>query len=123
MIKYGLGRIGEEQGGGWQYHLTDALGSVRQLADASGSITLAKGYEPYGERLGSAGSGGTMYGYAGEQTDASGLVYLRARFYGNAGLLGQCSRDWTSVTTILRTLQKKRCTDGAPDWKIQLRGP
>ena len=65
---YGLGWIGEEQAGGWQYHLADALGSVRQLADASGSITLAKGYEPYGEGLGSAGSGSTMYGYTGEQT-------------------------------------------------------
>jgi RHS repeat-associated protein len=81
---YGLGRIGEEQAGGWQVHLGDALGSVRQLADASGSATLAKGYEPYGELTGSAGSGSTMYGYTGEQTDASGLVYLRARFYSPA---------------------------------------
>jgi RHS repeat-associated protein len=81
---YGLGRIGEEQAGGWQYHLGDALGSVRQLADANGDATLAKGYEPYGEGLGSAGSGGTMYGYTGEQMDTSGLVYLRARYYSPA---------------------------------------
>ena len=28
---YGVGRIGEEQPGGWQYHIGDALGSVRQV--------------------------------------------------------------------------------------------
>ena len=31
---YGTSRIGEEQPGGWQYHVGDALGSVRQLADS-----------------------------------------------------------------------------------------
>jgi hypothetical protein len=30
------------------YHLTDALGSVRQLVDASGTVKLAQSYEPYG---------------------------------------------------------------------------
>jgi hypothetical protein len=39
---YGLGRIGEEGAGGWQYHHGDALGSVRQLTDPSGAATLAK---------------------------------------------------------------------------------
>lgn len=35
---YGVGRIGEQQSGGRQYHLGDALGSVRQLVDASGQV-------------------------------------------------------------------------------------
>ena len=39
---YGLARLGEEQPGGWQYHLGDALGSVRQLADAAEPIA----YDP-----------------------------------------------------------------------------
>jgi len=78
---YGLGRIGEQQTGGWQYHLADALGSVRQLAGSTGSATLARTYEPYGEVLSSMGSASTAFGYTGEQTDASGLVYLRARYY------------------------------------------
>ena len=63
------------------YFLTDALGSVRQLTDASGAITLAKSYQPYGETLASAGSGTSPFAFTGEQVDASGLTYLRARYY------------------------------------------
>ena len=48
---YGRGRIGEQQPGGFVVHLGDALGSVRQVRDASGEIVLAKDYEPYGEML------------------------------------------------------------------------
>ena len=29
------------------------MGSVRQMVDVSGNVTLAKSYEPYGEVLGS----------------------------------------------------------------------
>ena len=65
---------------GAAYYLSDALGSVRQLMNASGEVTLAKNYEPYGEVLSSAGGVSTTYGYTGEFTDASGLIYLRARY-------------------------------------------
>jgi len=64
-----------------EYFLGDALGSVRQLVDTSGDITLAKSYQPYGETLSSAGSETSPFAYTGEQVDASGLVYLRARYY------------------------------------------
>ena len=43
--------------------LGNALGSVRQLADANGSVTLANGYQPYGEVLDSAGNVTTSYGF------------------------------------------------------------
>jgi len=77
---YGTGRVGQELPGGWQYHMPDALGSVRQLADTSGTVTLTRGYRPYGDPLSSAGSGASMYGFAAEQRDGTGLVYLRARY-------------------------------------------
>ncbi|HKZ55811.1 MAG TPA: RHS repeat-associated core domain-containing protein, partial [Anaerolineales bacterium] len=77
---YGLGRIGEEQPGGWQYHLGDALGSVRQLADPSAGVTLARSYEPFGTALASRGDASTAYAFVGEWTDATGLVHLRARY-------------------------------------------
>jgi RHS repeat-associated protein len=77
---YGNGRIGEQQPSGFAYHLADALGSVRQVADATGSVTLAKGYEPYGSVRSSAGSGASAYGFTGEQ-QSGGLVFLRARYY------------------------------------------
>src|SRR5205809_613071 len=74
---YGAGRIGERTTGSVAYHLTDALGSVRQLADGSGALTLVRGYEPYGEIVNITGAGTTVYGFTGEQRDATGLEYLR----------------------------------------------
>ena len=77
---YGVGRIGE-YADNWAYHHSDALGSIRQLTDESGVVTLAKSYQPYGDVLSSAGSGASTYGFTGEMIDVSGLVFLRARYY------------------------------------------
>ena len=44
---YGVGRIAQINTG-TEYFLGDALGSVRQLTDASGTITYARAYDPYG---------------------------------------------------------------------------
>jgi RHS repeat-associated protein len=77
---YGLGRIAQYDASGTQYFLGDGLGSVRQLVEASGAVTLNKTYEPYGEVLGSMGEGASNYGFTGEWTDPTGLIYLRARF-------------------------------------------
>jgi len=87
---YGQGRIAQQSGAtslGLQYFLGDAgrtvraSGSVRQLAGSTGSVALAKSYEPYGETLSSAGSGSTIYSYTGEIQDAyTNFVYLRARY-------------------------------------------
>ncbi|MCC6191225.1 MAG: hypothetical protein IT318_19560 [Anaerolineales bacterium] len=79
---YGNGRIAQYDGANYEYFLPDALGSVRQLADESGDVTLAWRYEPYGDVLESVGTGETSYGYTGESFDeVTGLLYLRARFY------------------------------------------
>ncbi len=79
---YGNGRIVQYTGTTPEYFLPDALGSVRQLAGASGSVTLVETYQPYGEILSQGGAGQSPYGYAGEWTDTeAGLVYLRARHY------------------------------------------
>jgi RHS repeat-associated protein len=77
---YGNSRIAQENTT-TEYFLADALGSVRQLADESGAVTYAVSYSPYGEILSSAGDGETIFGFAGEQTDQTGMVYLRARYY------------------------------------------
>jgi RHS repeat-associated protein len=78
---YGVARIGEEQPTGWAYHLSDALGSVRQLTDDAAQVTLARGYMPYGEPLWSVGSGSSAYGYTGEDWNTTTqLVFLRARY-------------------------------------------
>jgi RHS repeat-associated protein len=64
---------------------------VRQLTDAAGSVTQARFYTPFGAAEAAYGqpAAGTL-GYAGEQADpstgsgqgaASGLIFLRARYY------------------------------------------
>jgi len=78
---YGLSRIGEEDTA-WDYYLGDALGSVRQLADFSGAVSLAQTFEPYGEVLNTFGNGSSNYNFTGEWTDSYiKLVYLRSRYY------------------------------------------
>jgi len=77
---YGNGRIGQFSEVDSAYFLGDALGSVRQLADENGVITLSKAYEPYGEVMVSTGSGSSIYGFTGE-SQSGNLVYLRARYY------------------------------------------
>jgi len=77
---YGNGRIAQYAGTAPSYFLGDALGSVRQLANSSGAVTLAKSYQPYGSVLSSAGSGTSNYAFTGEWQDATNLLHLRARY-------------------------------------------
>jgi len=78
---YGNQRIAQIAPTQTGYFLPDALGSIRQMTDASADLTLARSYDPYGDVLSSSGSGETIFGYAGEIQDEQGLVYLRARYY------------------------------------------
>ena len=84
-----LGRCAQQNTMGTDYFLADAtstslsagLGSVRQLTDESGAVTLAQSYTPYGEAYSSEGSGASSYGFTGEWRDRTGMIYLRARYY------------------------------------------
>ena len=83
---YGLRRIFQQSGSTPEYFLGDALGSTRQLTNSAGEVTSAKSYDPYGVVTQTIGAGQSAYGYTGEQQDAaSGMVYLRARYYNVAG--------------------------------------
>jgi RHS repeat-associated protein len=77
---YGVGRIAQVNTT-TEYFLGDALGSVRQMTTASAQITFARAYDPYGTTAQTAGASHTAYGFTGEFTDPSGLIYLRARYY------------------------------------------
>ena len=72
---------GEEQAAGWAYCLGDELGSVRQLTDDARAVVQARGYEHFGDPVSAAGTRTSNSLFTNEQTDATGLVYLRARFY------------------------------------------
>ncbi len=76
---YGNGRI-SQHATQTEYFLGDALGSVRQLADATSAVTLTQSYAPYGGTVSSTGSGTSAYQFTGEMRDANGLTYLRARY-------------------------------------------
>jgi RHS repeat-associated protein len=78
---YGLERISQTNTGGKDYFMGDALGSVHQLANTSGSVTLSRYYEPHGTTYNAMGSRTTSYGYTSEWSDGNGLEYLRARYY------------------------------------------
>jgi RHS repeat-associated protein len=79
---YGVGRIGEEQPGGWLFHHGDALGSVRQLTDETGEVKLARRYDPYGNNLSRVGDASSVFQFTGETRDSYiKLIYLRSREY------------------------------------------
>jgi hypothetical protein len=59
--------------------LPDHLGSVRQLTNAGGQVTLAQSYDPFGNLFEAAGLGASGFGYTGELWDVgTELVFLRA---------------------------------------------
>jgi RHS repeat-associated protein len=111
---YGTMRIGEQQAGGFAYYLSDALGSVRQVANASANVTLAKSYEPFGAVMTSAGSGTSIFGWAGEARDASGLVFLRARYYSVTTGRFFARDSWPGNVQMPGTLHPYLYTGGNP---------
>ena len=80
--------LAQYNGSAWNYYLPDRLGSVRQLTDPAGAVLLAQSYDPFGNVLQQTGSGQSIFGYTGEQTDPTGLVFLRARYYNPAIVSG-----------------------------------
>ena len=89
---FGLSLIQQDDGSETRTFLNDGLGSVR-VEMVGHAVDSATTYEPYGKLLARSGSSGTVYGYTGEQHDAAtGLVYLRARYY-NPTLKIFMSRD------------------------------
>ena len=80
MYLYGAGRLAQYQTDMQYFPGTarrgrcgaDALGSVRQIYDASGQVAADARYDPYGNLLAQSGAATSVYGFAGEQTDETG---------------------------------------------------
>ena len=110
---YGNGRI-SQTASITEYFLGDALGSVRQLADPAGAVTLTQSYAPYGDVVSSIGASQTSYAFTGESRDANGLTYLRARYY-NSDNGRFISRDtWAGDYNRPLSLNKWNYTEGNP---------
>jgi RHS repeat-associated protein len=77
--------IAQSDAGGVVYLHTDVIGSVRTVTDDTGQVIGSADYTPFGavvpDNPGIAASSVTRFGFAGEYTDATGLIYLRARYY------------------------------------------
>ena len=81
---YGPGDLPIEQvtSGTPLYYQADQLGSTRLLTDATGAVVATFSYGPYGQLTSHTGSADTPLRWAGQYEDpATGLYYLRARFY------------------------------------------
>lgn len=81
---YGDARLAQSGASGMEYFLPDAQGSVRQIVAANGTLLLNQSYTPYGKVLNGQSTTPSIYGFDGEQTDSTGLQYLRARYYAPA---------------------------------------
>ena len=73
--------LAQYDGSDWEYFASDRLGSVRVLVGPDGAPTLTQSFDPFGNVLGRSGAGSSVFGYTGEQTDVTDLVFLRARYY------------------------------------------
>jgi RHS repeat-associated protein len=78
---YGAGLTSMKQGGNWYYYLADGLGSTMAVVDSSGNSQKSYTYDVYGEVTGGSGALANEFDFAGQQTDGTGLQYLRARYY------------------------------------------
>jgi RHS repeat-associated protein len=76
---YGAGLEAMKQSGSWFYYLADGLGSTMAIVNASGTVQNSYAYDVYGKPT-VTGSLPNEYDFAGQQTDATGLQYLRARY-------------------------------------------
>ena len=73
------------------WYLTDRAGSIRNLADSSGTVTGTISYDGFGKQLGSSGAV-DRFGYTGREYDpTTGLQYNRERYYDAA--LGRWTQE------------------------------
>jgi RHS repeat-associated protein len=88
-----LGAVSMTNGSGTFYFHADALGTVTDVTDASGSAQWKYEYEPYGAQRTATNVSGTApenrLRFTGQYLDAEGLYHLRARQYDpTTGLFG-----------------------------------
>ena len=61
--------------------LRDRQGSTTALTDSTGAVQQSYSYGPYGYTSTSGNTTSNSYQYIGRETDASGMYYLRNRYY------------------------------------------
>ncbi len=77
----GAGLSAMKQSGDWSCYLASGLGSTMAAVDSTGMVVRDYQYDVYGAPTGGSGSLANEFDFAGQQTDPTGLQYLRARYY------------------------------------------
>jgi RHS repeat-associated protein len=81
-VVYGLGPLYAVRADASTYTFArDGLGSVRAELTDTGTTTKSFRYNAYGAMAAAPSGSPSLVGFAGELTDTSGLIYLRARWY------------------------------------------
>lgn len=94
---YGVGLLYEvdDVSGDATYYHYDNIGNTAALTGAYGAVTDRIEYSPYGQITHRTGTTDTPYlfvGQLGVQTEANGLIYMRARYY-SPELMRFCNAD------------------------------
>ena len=113
---FGNMMIGQQVTGSSQFmtHVVDGLGSVRVEMETSGASYM-RTFSPFGETLAESGSSGSVYGYTGQQHDAStDLIYLRARYYNPSLKVFTAKDPWSGTSRRPVTLHGYAYTYNSP---------
>jgi RHS repeat-associated protein len=100
---YGQGLAYAVAGSSVEIYHDDRLGTVRAPTDLAGGITATYDNDEWGRPTAATGGSSQPLRFTGEPTDASGLTYLRTRYY-SPDLGRFLSRDtWPGVPTMPQT--------------------
>jgi RHS repeat-associated protein len=111
---YGIGLAFAVSGTSLEVYHTDRLGSVRALTDASGAVSATYRTDEWGVPISSTGSSGQPLRFTGEPRDATGLTYLRTRYY-DPDLGRFLTRDtWPGVPGAAQTQNRYAYTGNNP---------
>ena len=94
----GFELISRREGDVASFYLYDGDLSVRALTDESGAITDTLVFDAFGNETEKTGTTANTYGFQGEEQDATGLYYLRARY------MDPASGTFTSMDTYAGSL-------------------
>jgi RHS repeat-associated protein len=74
-------RLARSDGTNKRFFHQDHLGSVRAITDGNGAVVRRYDYRPFGEVLSTSGTLWNHIGFTGHESDATGLVYMTARYH------------------------------------------
>ncbi len=103
---WGLGLAFNITGSTLEVYHVDRLGSVRMMTDDTGAVTDTYRYDESGVPTVSSGTSVQPFRFTGEPLDATGLTYLRARYY-DPGIGRFLARDqWAGNPRECQTLNR-----------------